>query len=186
LEKPTAETEAHAIRTVEATFFFLSMPFFIMGLLMPVYGVELGATAIEIGVIFSVFSVMTILMRPVVDWALDRFGRRPFYISGMLGCALTMLAFAYSDQVWGMIVTRMLQGVASACAWLSASAIITDITGQVNCAEYYGMLEQASSRGSLVGRSWLSPCSISPPIASGARSWWTAGKDRSSFSHSRP
>jgi MFS family permease len=94
---------------------------------------------------------MTILMRPVVGWALDRFGRRPFYISGMLGYALTMVAFAFSEQVWGMVVARLLQGISSAFAWLSASAIIADITGQENRARYFGRLEQASSRGSILG-----------------------------------
>jgi len=146
-----SESASRAIKTIEASFFFLSLPFFIMGLLLPVYGVELGASALEIGVIFSAFSVMTILMRPLVGWALDRFGRRPFYLSGMLGYALTMAAFAYSDQVWGMLVARLLQGVASACAWLSASAIIADITGADNRARYFGRLAQASSRGSIIG-----------------------------------
>jgi MFS family permease len=94
---------------------------------------------------------MTILMRPVVGWALDRFGRRPFYISGMFGYALTMVAFAYSDQIWAMVVARLLQGLASACAWLSASAIIADITGPENRAHYFGRLAQASSRGSIFG-----------------------------------
>ena len=151
MQSISAVTESRAIKTIEASFFFLSLPFFIMGLLLPVYGKDLGASALEIGVIFSAFSVMTILMRPLVGWALDRFGRRPFYLLGMLGYALTMLAFAYSDQVWGMLVARLLQGVSSACAWLSASAIIADITGADNRARYFGRLAQASSRGSILG-----------------------------------
>ncbi len=151
MNNPSDKSESRTLKTVETSFFFLSLPFFIMGLLLPVYGKELGATALEIGVIFSAFSVMTILMRPVVGWALDRFGRRPFYISGMLGYALTMVAFAYSDQIWGMVVARLLQGIASAFAWLSASAILADITGPENRARYFGRLAQASSRGSIIG-----------------------------------
>ena len=143
--------ESRSLKTIEASFFFLSLPFFIMGLLLPVYGKELGASALEIGVIFSTFSVMTILIRPLVGWALDRFGRRPFYLSGMLGYALTMVAFAYSDQIWGMVVARMLQGIASAFAWLSASAIIADLTGPETRARSFGRLAQASSRGSILG-----------------------------------
>lgn len=144
-------SESRAIKNIESVFFFLSLPFFIMGLLLPIYGKELGASAFEIGLIFSAFSIMTILMRPLVGWALDRFGRRPFYISGMLGYALTMVAFAYSDQVWGMVAARLLQGLSSAFAWLSASAIIADITGPENRARYFGRLSQASSRGSILG-----------------------------------
>lgn len=151
MNNPTNYSKSSTIKTIETSFFFLSLPFFIMGLLLPVYGKELGASAIEIGVIFSAFSVMTILMRPVVGWALDRFGRRPFYISGMFGYALTMVAFAFSDQIWGMVVARLLQGMASAFAWLSASAIIADITGPETRARSFGRLAQASSRGSIIG-----------------------------------
>jgi MFS transporter, DHA1 family, multidrug resistance protein len=147
----SAASESSVIKNIESAFFFLSLPFFIMGLLLPVYGKELGASAFEIGLIFSAFSTMTILTRPLVGWALDRFGRRPFFITGMLAYALTMLAFAYSDQVWGMVAARLLQGLSSACAWLSASAIIADITGPENRARYFGRLSQASSRGSILG-----------------------------------
>ncbi len=151
MQNPSPHSESRIIKTIESSFFYLSLPFFIMGLLLPIYGRELGASALEIGVIFSAFSVMTILMRPLVGWALDRFGRRLFYVIGMLGYALTMLAFAFSDRVWGMVAARLLQGVASACAWLSVSAIIADITGQENRARYFGRLAQASSRGSILG-----------------------------------
>lgn len=144
-------SEVRTIKNIENVFFFLSLPFFIMSLLLPIYGKELGANALEIGVIFSAFSVMTILMRPLVGWALDRFGRRLFYVIGMLGYALTMVAFAYSDQIWGMVAARLLQGASSAFAWLSTSAIIADITGPKNRARYFGRMQQASSRGSILG-----------------------------------
>ena len=131
--------------------FFVSFPFFIMGLLLPIYGKEAGANALEIGFIFSAFSVVTILMRPIAGWALDRFGRRPFFVIGMLAYALTMIGFAYSDTVWNFVLARLLQGVASAFGMLSASAIIADVTGSGNRAQAFGRLAQATSRGSIIG-----------------------------------
>jgi len=111
----------------------------------------MGANAVEIGLIFSAFSIMTILMRPVVGWALDRFGRRLFFVIGMLAYVLTMIAFAFSEQVWGLVAARFLQGAASAFAWLSANAIIADVTNSSNRARAFGGLAQASSRGSIIG-----------------------------------
>lgn len=131
--------------------FFVAQPFFIMDLLLPIYGKDMGANAVEIGLIFSAFSIMTILMRPIVGWALDRFGRRPFFVVGMFAYALTMVAFAFSEQVWGMVAARFLQGAASACAMLSANAIIADVTNEGNRARAFGGLAQASSRGSITG-----------------------------------
>ena len=137
--------------TLRVSIFLLSLPFFMLGMLIPVYGRELGADAFEIGIIISAFSVMTIILRPVVGWALDRFGRRPFYVFGMLGYAVTMVLFGYSDQVWGMVAARLMQGASSACVWLAASAIIADVTGEANRAHAFGSFAQASSQGSILG-----------------------------------
>ena len=139
------------LKTLQTSIFFAAQPFFIMDLLLPIYGKDMGANAVEIGLIFSAFSIMTILMRPVVGWALDRFGRRPFFVAGMLAYALTMVAFAFSEQIWGMVAARFLQGAASACAVLSANAIIADVTSEGNRAQTFGGLAQASSRGSIIG-----------------------------------
>jgi MFS family permease len=146
-----AVSSKQTLSTLNSSIFLLSQPFFMMGMLLPIYGREMGANAVEIGLIFSAFSIMTILMRPIVGWALDRFGRRPFYVIGMLGYAVTMVGFAYSEQVWGMIVSRLMQGASSACVWLAASAIIADVTDGSNRARTFGGLAQASSRGSIVG-----------------------------------
>ena len=142
---------APGLKTLQTSIFFAAQPFFIMDLLLPIYGKDMGANAVEIGLIFSAFSIMTILMRPLVGWALDRFGRRPFFVAGMLAYALTMVAFAFSEQVWGMVAARFLQGAASACAVLSANAIIADVTNEGNRARAFGGLAQASSRGSIMG-----------------------------------
>jgi DHA1 family multidrug resistance protein-like MFS transporter len=140
-----------SLKTLQTAMFFVAQPFFIMDLLLPIYGKDMGANAVEIGLIFSAFSIMTILMRPVVGWALDRFGRRPFFVVGMLAYTFTMVAFAFSEQVWGMVAARFLQGAASACAVLSANAIIADVTNEGNRARAFGGLAQASSRGSIMG-----------------------------------
>ncbi|MBM4460332.1 MAG: MFS transporter [Chloroflexi bacterium] len=47
------------------------MPFFILGLMLPVYGKQIGASVVEIGLFFSAFSLVTVLLRPLVGWGLD-------------------------------------------------------------------------------------------------------------------
>jgi len=168
MQNPSTLSPSRTIKTIETSFFFLSLPFFIMNLLLPIYGKGMGANALEIGLIFSAFSIMTILMRPVVGWALDRFGRRPFFVTGMLAYALTMIAFAFSEQVWGMVAARFLQGAASAFAWLSANAIIADMTTESNRARAFGGLAQASSRGSIIGAFLAFTLYNTPPLAESA------------------
>jgi MFS family permease len=127
------------------------MPFFILGLLLPVYGKQIGASAVEIGLFFSAFSLMTVLLRPLVGWGLDRFGRRIFFVAGLGGYAVTMFSFAFIDQVWSILLARVFQGISSSFMWLSASAITADAASERGRCSAFGGIAQASSRGSIAG-----------------------------------
>jgi MFS family permease len=131
--------------------FLISLPFFILGLILPVYGKQIGASVVEIGLFFSVFSLMTVILRPVVGWGLDRFGRRPFFIAGAAGYAITMVSYAFIDQVWGILLARIFQGIASSFLWLAASAITADEAGEQERGSAFGRVTQASTQGSIVG-----------------------------------
>jgi MFS family permease len=139
------------ILALRRSLFFVSWPFFILYLLLPIYGREIGASAVEIGLFFSAFSLMTVLMRPVLGWALDRFGRRPFFVLGLAGYAATWVAFAFIDQVWGIVVARVLQGVSSSFVWLTAYTMVADLAGEGTRGRAFGSVTQASSLGAVVG-----------------------------------
>ncbi len=141
------------LATVRRSIFWVSWPFFIMTLLLPVYGQELGASVVEIGLFFSAFSLMMVLLRPVVGWAIDRFGRRPFFLLGLASYAVTMFGFAAVGQVWGIVVARILQGIASSFLWLSAHAMVADSADAAERGRSFGSIAQASSQGSILGTS---------------------------------
>jgi MFS family permease len=151
LQETPPDRRALVLRALRRSISFVSLPFFILSLLLPIYGREVGADVVEIGLFFSVFSFMTVLLRPLVGWALDRYGRRPFFLLGLAGYALTMFTFAFIDQVWGILVARILQGIASSLLWLSARAITADASAADRRGSAFGSVEQASSLGSLVG-----------------------------------
>jgi MFS family permease len=142
---------ARTLAVLRRAVFMVSMPFFILGLMLPVYGKEIGASVVEIGLFFSAFSFVTVLLRPLVGWGLDRFGRRGFFIAGLAGYAVAMLAFAFMDRVWAIVLARVLQGIASSLLWLSASAITADVASQGGRGGAFGGVTQASSQGSIVG-----------------------------------
>lgn len=139
------------LSTLRKTIFYVSMPFFILNLLLPVYGKHIGASVIEIGLFFSALSMMTVLLRPLVGWGLDHFGRRGFFQAGVVGYAITMVSFAFIDRASGIIAARILQGISSSLMWLSASAITADLAGEGERGVRFGQLAQANSRGAIIG-----------------------------------
>jgi MFS transporter, DHA1 family, multidrug resistance protein len=140
-----------AIPTIRRSIILISLPFGILGFVLPIYGKALGASAVEIGLFFSVFFLMLVILRPVIGAGLDRFGRRPFFIAGLFGYVSAMLAFAFSNQTTGILLARTLQGVASACLWLAAQAITADRSSADARGQTFGGVTQSSTQGAILG-----------------------------------
>ena len=118
---------------------------------LPIYGKQIGADAIQIGLFFSVFSLMTVLLRPIVGVALDRFGRRPFLILGLSGYVVTMFIIAFSVRAWHITLARACEGTAFALLWLSVQAITADMADADDRGRSFGSMPQATYRGAIIG-----------------------------------
>jgi len=151
-ETPTGipKTDA-ALKALRQALFLISLPLGILGFVLPVYGAELGADAVQIGVFFSVFSLVMVLLRPLVGIGLDRYGRRPYVLAGLAGYTASMLVFALWIDVWGIVVARVVQGTAAACLWIAVRAITADVAQEDQRGRTFGAMDQARSQGSMVG-----------------------------------
>jgi MFS family permease len=129
----------------------VSLPFGILSFTLPIYGKAIGADAVQIGLFFSAFSLMTVLLRPLVGAGLDRIGRRPFLLAGLVGYGITMFVFAYATQVWIITLGRVCQGISSAFLWLAARAITADLASSDQRGRSFGSVDQASSQGAILG-----------------------------------
>ncbi len=137
--------------TLRRVVFLVSLPFGILSFTLPIYGKSIGADAVQIGLFFSAFSLMTVLLRPLVGAGLDRIGRRPFLLAGLGAYGITMFVFAYSTEVWTITLARICQGIASAFLWLAARAITADLASSDQRGRSFGSVDQASSQGAILG-----------------------------------
>jgi MFS family permease len=139
------------LATIRRAILSISFPLGILHFVLPVYGKQIGADAVQIGLFFSVFSLMTVLLRPMVGWGVDRYGRCPFFLFGLFGYAFTMVVFAFSIQVWAIALVRTFQGIASAFLWLSANAIVADKAGFDARGRSFGIVDQSANQGAILG-----------------------------------
>ncbi|MGD9002272.1 MAG: MFS transporter, partial [Anaerolineae bacterium] len=112
------------------TVFWVSFPFGILSFVLPIYSKELGASALQVGGLFSAISVVPIVVRPFLGRALDRWGRRPFVLLGLSGYAVAMIVFCLARTVEALAVARFVQGLGIAFLWLSAHTVVADVASE--------------------------------------------------------
>lgn len=116
--------------------------------LLPHYAETLGATGLEIGAIFSGFSVSRALLMPLFGRLSDRRGRKWFIVTGLALYTILSLAYLVAESVGGLILVRVIHGMASAMVIPIAMAYIADLSavgsegrqmGTFSIALYLGM-----------------------------------------------
>lgn len=139
------------ISRLRLTMFLVSLPFGMLMFMLPIMGREMGATALEIGGLYSVFSLMTVVLRPLIGGLLDRVGRRPFLLAGVACYALANLLFALRGGVAGLYGARIAQGIGAGMTWLSAYAMVADMAEAEDRGGNFGQVDEMATRGGLVG-----------------------------------
>ncbi|MGD8966364.1 MAG: MFS transporter [Anaerolineae bacterium] len=154
MKQGTLETHPSSRKTLKSlrwAVFWVSFPFGILSFVLPIYSKELGASALQVGGLFSAISLVPIVVRPLLGRALDRWGRRPFLLLGLSGYAVAMIVFCRARTVPVLTVARFVQGLGIAFLWLSAYTVVADIASETGRGRDFGSIDEAASRGALVG-----------------------------------
>jgi MFS family permease len=131
--------------------FLGSASFVFLNFLLPVYTRQLGADAVAIGGMYSAFILSMLVFRPIVGWALDRYGRRWFFSGAFVFYTLAMWVFSGADTLPDFFIGRALQGVGAALMWVSARTIVVDVAGEGERGRQMGRLSSRSVQGAMVG-----------------------------------
>ena len=138
-------------RTLRWPILLCSLPIFILSFLLPIYAQRVGASAADIGGLFAMFAFVVILVRPIVGLAMDRFGRKGFFVAGLLCYVGAMALFAGASSVTALYLARAMQGVGAALTWLASYTIAAELAIAERRGEALGEVDGASDRGAFYG-----------------------------------
>jgi len=133
------------------TLFQVLLGFGVVIPILPHFAKELGANALQMGLMITVWAGAQFLFSPVWGGLSDRIGRRPVLLIGLIGYALTFGLMAIAPQIWVVMLARFLGGVLSAATIPTAQAYVADTSSGADRTERLAAMGAAMNLGFMVG-----------------------------------
>ncbi len=125
------------------------------GLLLPItprfVEERLTGGTFEIGIVFASYAIASLLLRPIVGWSSDRFGRRPLLIVGALLTVAGMLLHLVAANVPVLIVARSILGAGEGFFLVAAFAAAADLAPPERRGEALSFLSLSLYLGIAIG-----------------------------------
>lgn len=127
--------------------------------LLPFHVMALGGSRTQVGLLFSVATIVAMVLRPSVgDW-IDRIGARPVLYPGIVAVVVASLALHLAGSPEAVIAITVGVGIGSALTSTTASLLAARASAAAHRGEALGLFYLASSLA----------IAIAPPIAFGIR-----------------
>jgi len=119
--------------------------------LIPLYLITFGASSTVIGAVMAVFTVTATAMRIPIGLYIDKIGRKPFLLYGIVFFAVGRLGYLWAPSILLMLPFRVLHGLDWSGCTTAVSTISADIVPPARRGELMGYAGMASSLASALG-----------------------------------
>ncbi len=131
-------------------YMLISLPFIYMSFILPIYSKEIGMDSVQTAGLYSIFSLVVLLFRPLLGKACDKVGRKILLISSISLYCCSFIFYSMSTNSTMLYVSRVIQAFASPMLSISIYCFIVDYSND-KIGERMGLLETASTRGGIIG-----------------------------------
>ena len=118
--------------------------------LLPFYAQEFAASAVMIGLLYSVYSFMQLIFSPIWGSWSDRIGRRPIMLLSTFGAVIAYIIFGLAESLGVLFFSRIVAGTMGGNI-STAQAYIADVTDDENRARGMGLIGAAFGIGFVIG-----------------------------------
>lgn len=130
---------------------FLFMGFYLLIPTLPLFITQLGGNELHVGLASGMFTLTAVIFRPIVGMLVDRYGRRPFIIWGLLCFVLTMALYNWAAGIAILLALRILHGASWAFSTTAVGTSVTDIIPPTRRGEGMGWFGVAMTAAMAVG-----------------------------------
>jgi MFS family permease len=146
--------DVHLLRVFASLFVATATAVLGLGIIapiLPLYAKTFAASGLQIGLVFTAFSVSRALLAPFVGRLSDRIGRRHLILAGLVGYAAASLLYTTADALWQLAVFRLIQGAASVMVTPVAQAYVGDLIPEGREGRYMNAFYAAMFIGMGIG-----------------------------------
>ncbi|MCM3729524.1 MFS transporter [Neobacillus cucumis] len=131
--------------------FFLFTAFYMLYPTLPLFIKKRGGNESQVGLAMGAFMLSSVIFRPFVGGLLDRFGRRPFIVWGLLFFAVAMYMYNWIEGIVVLMLLRILHGITWAASTTAISTAVTDLIPSTRRGEGMGWSGMAMTLAMAIG-----------------------------------
>jgi MFS family permease len=131
--------------------FLTRLGFGMIGFALPLYALSLGVNIAEVGLLYALRTVVTLLMKPAMGWVADRFGRKRVMVGAVMLRCLVGFLFMFAVAPWQLFAIRGLQGAMTAAREPSAMALLAEHGDKRKMATVFAWYTTARDLGKSLG-----------------------------------
>jgi DHA1 family tetracycline resistance protein-like MFS transporter len=144
------QTRRSPVYVMALTIFIDFAGFGIVLPLLPFWAERLGAGAVGVGLILTLYALAQFIFTPVLGTLSDRYGRRPVILASLVIEALALALSALAGSLAILFVARFMSGLGASNIG-SAQAVVADVTPAERRARGMGLIGAAIGLGFVVG-----------------------------------
>jgi len=127
------------------------MAFYIILSILSRYATELGFQPFQIGILWSVVSIVAIPLRSVFGYLADITSRSTVVTLGNLALIIASINYALSNTYHQLLIARGLEGIASAMFISTSMALMVEVVEEDRIGEALGLRSLMVALGGIVG-----------------------------------
>jgi len=119
--------------------------------LLPLYAQDLGASGLELGMVFAGFGIVHTIVTPIMGRLSDRRGRKAFLCIGLFAYSIISVGHVWTANIPQLILVRLLMGAAGAMIIPIAMAYVGDLSPEGEEGKWMGYANAAFFGGFSIG-----------------------------------
>ncbi len=120
--------------------FLMMLGFGIIIPILPLFAEKLGASSLQIGILFASYNIMQFIFAPIWGSLSDRVGRKGLIAFALIGFSITFILFGLATSYTEMLIYRILGGIVSAAGMPTVNAMVADVFPPKERAKGMGMI----------------------------------------------